>query len=181
MCWLVEVTATKTCCLFQPCHVVYTDYRPVPLQHYIFPAGGDGLHLVVDENVSVILLSKIIFPEKSLIVLLRNIVFRFCKDSTAHNMRVVIMIYYAMLIVKTNWNVQCCTECKTHLDYFCSNNIWLCIMFCVVTEWFPSRQFQRSNVSVTWCRGCRKGGTERKKRGTKRWDIRMKCRTRKTA
>uniref|UniRef100_T1ITC5 Helicase ATP-binding domain-containing protein n=1 Tax=Strigamia maritima TaxID=126957 RepID=T1ITC5_STRMM len=34
----------------QPCHVVYTDFRPVPLQHYIFPAGGDGLHLVVDEN-----------------------------------------------------------------------------------------------------------------------------------
>lgn len=33
----------------QPCHVVYTEYRPVPLQHYIFPAGGDGLHLVVDE------------------------------------------------------------------------------------------------------------------------------------
>ncbi|KAE8746496.1 hypothetical protein FOCC_FOCC006730 [Frankliniella occidentalis] len=34
----------------QPCHVVYTDYRPVPLQHYIFPNGGDGIHLVVDEN-----------------------------------------------------------------------------------------------------------------------------------
>lgn len=34
----------------QPCHVVYTDYRPTPLQHYIFPSGGDGLHLVVDEN-----------------------------------------------------------------------------------------------------------------------------------
>ncbi|XP_042906930.1 exosome RNA helicase MTR4 [Parasteatoda tepidariorum] len=34
----------------QPCHVVYTDYRPVPLQQYIFPAGGDGLHLVVDES-----------------------------------------------------------------------------------------------------------------------------------
>ncbi|CAH1772734.1 unnamed protein product [Owenia fusiformis] len=34
----------------QPCHVVYTEYRPVPLQHYIFPSGGDGLHLVVDEN-----------------------------------------------------------------------------------------------------------------------------------
>lgn len=34
----------------QACHVVYTEYRPVPLQHYIFPAGGDGLHLVVDEN-----------------------------------------------------------------------------------------------------------------------------------
>lgn len=31
--------------------MVYTDYRPTPLQHYIFPAGGDGLHLVVDENV----------------------------------------------------------------------------------------------------------------------------------
>ncbi|KAG8519796.1 Exosome RNA helicase MTR4, partial [Galemys pyrenaicus] len=35
----------------QPCHVIYTDYRPTPLQHYIFPAGGDGLHLVVDENM----------------------------------------------------------------------------------------------------------------------------------
>lgn len=34
----------------QPCHVVYTDYRPTPLQHYIFPAGGNGLHLVVDEK-----------------------------------------------------------------------------------------------------------------------------------
>lgn len=22
-----------------PCHVVYTDYRPTPLQHYVFPAG----------------------------------------------------------------------------------------------------------------------------------------------
>ena len=29
---------------------MYTDYRPTPLQHYIFPAGGDGIHLVVDES-----------------------------------------------------------------------------------------------------------------------------------
>jgi len=34
----------------QACHVVYTNYRPVPLQHYIFPQGGEGLHLVVDER-----------------------------------------------------------------------------------------------------------------------------------
>jgi ATP-dependent RNA helicase DOB1 len=34
----------------QPCHVVYTNYRPTPLQHYIFPQGSDGLHLVVDER-----------------------------------------------------------------------------------------------------------------------------------
>ena len=34
----------------QPCHVVYTDMRPVPLQHYLFPAGGAGLHLVVDDK-----------------------------------------------------------------------------------------------------------------------------------
>ncbi|KAG5437942.1 hypothetical protein PCANB_000288 [Pneumocystis canis] len=34
----------------QPCHVVYTDFRPTPLQHYIFPADGDGIHLVVDEK-----------------------------------------------------------------------------------------------------------------------------------
>lgn len=33
----------------QTCHVVYTDVRPVPLQHYLFPAGGSGLHLVVDD------------------------------------------------------------------------------------------------------------------------------------
>ncbi|CAO1614210.1 unnamed protein product [Sympodiomycopsis kandeliae] len=34
----------------QPCHVVYTDFRPTPLQHYLFPTGGDGIHLVVDER-----------------------------------------------------------------------------------------------------------------------------------
>lgn len=34
----------------QPCHVVYTNYRPTPLQHYIFPQSGEGLHLVVDER-----------------------------------------------------------------------------------------------------------------------------------
>ncbi|GAA5962902.1 hypothetical protein JCM3765_005913 [Sporobolomyces pararoseus] len=34
----------------QPCHVVYTDYRPTPLQHYLFPQGADGIHLVVDEK-----------------------------------------------------------------------------------------------------------------------------------
>lgn len=34
----------------QPVHVVYTDFRPTPLQHYLFPAGGDGIHLVVDER-----------------------------------------------------------------------------------------------------------------------------------
>jgi len=41
--WIVEIH-------HQPCHVVYTNYRPTPLQHYIFPQGGDGLHLVVDER-----------------------------------------------------------------------------------------------------------------------------------
>ncbi|KAJ5655436.1 rRNA-processing arch domain-containing protein [Penicillium longicatenatum] len=34
----------------QPCHVVYTNYRPTPLQHYFFPAGSEGMHLVVGEN-----------------------------------------------------------------------------------------------------------------------------------
>lgn len=34
----------------QPCHIVYTDYRPTPLQHYVFPSGGDGLYLAVDEK-----------------------------------------------------------------------------------------------------------------------------------
>lgn len=30
--------------------MVYTDFRPTPLQHYVFPANGDGLYLVVDEK-----------------------------------------------------------------------------------------------------------------------------------
>ncbi|KAF1991049.1 ATP-dependent RNA helicase DOB1 [Aulographum hederae CBS 113979] len=34
----------------QPCHVVYTDFRPTPLQHYFFPQGADGIHLIVDEK-----------------------------------------------------------------------------------------------------------------------------------
>lgn len=34
----------------QPCHVVYTDFRPTPLQHYLFPASAEGIHLVVDER-----------------------------------------------------------------------------------------------------------------------------------
>ena len=41
--WICKIHA-------QPCHVVYTDYRPTPLQHYLFPAGGNGIHLVVDEK-----------------------------------------------------------------------------------------------------------------------------------
>lgn len=34
----------------QPCHIVYTDFRPTPLQQYFFPAGADGIHLIVDEK-----------------------------------------------------------------------------------------------------------------------------------
>jgi ATP-dependent RNA helicase DOB1 len=34
----------------QPCHIVYTDFRPTPLQHFFFPAGADGIHLIVDEQ-----------------------------------------------------------------------------------------------------------------------------------
>ena len=34
----------------QPCHVVYTDYRPTPLEHFLCPAGADGLYLVVDKQ-----------------------------------------------------------------------------------------------------------------------------------
>ncbi|KAF9042917.1 rRNA-processing arch domain-containing protein [Panaeolus papilionaceus] len=34
----------------QPCHIVYTDFRPTPLQHYLFPAGSDGIYLVVNEK-----------------------------------------------------------------------------------------------------------------------------------
>lgn len=33
-----------------PCHVITTDFRPTPLQHYMFPAGGEGIYLCVDER-----------------------------------------------------------------------------------------------------------------------------------
>jgi ATP-dependent RNA helicase DOB1 len=36
----------------QPCHVVYTTYRPTPLQHYLSPSKADGIYLVVDEKGS---------------------------------------------------------------------------------------------------------------------------------
>lgn len=34
----------------QPCHVISTNYRPTPLQHFIFPSGSDGVLMVMDEN-----------------------------------------------------------------------------------------------------------------------------------
>lgn len=34
----------------QPCHVISTCYRPVPLQHFIYPSGGDGVLMIMDEN-----------------------------------------------------------------------------------------------------------------------------------
>merc|ERR1712146_668706 len=33
-----------------PGHVVYTDHRIVPLEHYAFPQGGEGIYLVRDAN-----------------------------------------------------------------------------------------------------------------------------------
>ncbi|OEH74413.1 superkiller viralicidic activity 2 family [Cyclospora cayetanensis] len=34
----------------QPCHVLYTEKRPTPLQHYMYPQGGEGVFLVMDEH-----------------------------------------------------------------------------------------------------------------------------------
>lgn len=34
----------------QACHVVYTDFRPTPLQNYFFPAGAKGARMIVDEK-----------------------------------------------------------------------------------------------------------------------------------
>ena len=41
--WVVKIKQ-------QPCNVVYTDFRPTPLQHYLYPTGAQGIFLVVDEN-----------------------------------------------------------------------------------------------------------------------------------
>lgn len=41
--WIVKIKN-------QPCSVVYTDYRPTPLQHFIYPLGGEGIYCVVDQK-----------------------------------------------------------------------------------------------------------------------------------
>jgi ATP-dependent RNA helicase DOB1 len=33
-------------------HVIHTNYRPVPLQHYLYPSGAAGIYLIVDEQSS---------------------------------------------------------------------------------------------------------------------------------
>mmetsp|Transcript_14564 Transcript_14564/g.35517 ORF Transcript_14564/g.35517 Transcript_14564/m.35517 type:complete len:1102 (-) Transcript_14564:86-3391(-) len=33
----------------KPCDVITTEYRPVPLVHYVFPRHGNGLHIIKDE------------------------------------------------------------------------------------------------------------------------------------
>ena len=33
-----------------PCHLISTPHRPTPLEHWAFPLGGDGLHLLVDDS-----------------------------------------------------------------------------------------------------------------------------------
>ena len=32
------------------CRTVYTDYRPTPLQHFVYPIGGEAIFMVVDEK-----------------------------------------------------------------------------------------------------------------------------------
>ncbi|GJM96917.1 hypothetical protein PR202_ga13792 [Eleusine coracana subsp. coracana] len=34
----------------KPCHVVFTDFRPTPLEHYVFASGGSGFHLIADQD-----------------------------------------------------------------------------------------------------------------------------------
>lgn len=41
--WIARIHKQKMNC-------VYTEYRPVPLQHYLLTSGGEGLHLVIDDK-----------------------------------------------------------------------------------------------------------------------------------
>ncbi|CAJ0766986.1 20657_t:CDS:10 [Entrophospora sp. SA101] len=34
----------------EPCHIVYTDFHPMPLQHYIYPCVSDGIFMIADEK-----------------------------------------------------------------------------------------------------------------------------------
>ncbi|XRB01908.1 ATP-dependent RNA helicase mtr4 [Pycnococcus provasolii] len=41
------------CIRNQPTHIVWTDKRPTPLMHYVYPSGADGLFLIKDEGDAV--------------------------------------------------------------------------------------------------------------------------------
>ncbi|CAG8740897.1 3105_t:CDS:2, partial [Acaulospora colombiana] len=61
--WICKIHA-------QPCHVVYTNFRPTPLQHYIYPCGGDGIFMVVDEmgvfkDENFLAATQLLIPESS--------------------------------------------------------------------------------------------------------------------
>ena len=32
-----------------PCHIIFTDHRPTPLEHYLCPIGGKGIYQVIDK------------------------------------------------------------------------------------------------------------------------------------
>jgi ATP-dependent RNA helicase DOB1 len=59
----------------QPCHVVYTDYRPTPLQHYAYGVGAPGLHLILDERGNFKKVREMIFDTQALFLIL---LFMFC-------------------------------------------------------------------------------------------------------
>eukprot|EP01064_Diplonema_japonicum_P034227 TRINITY_DN7029_c0_g1_i1.p1 TRINITY_DN7029_c0_g1~~TRINITY_DN7029_c0_g1_i1.p1 ORF type:complete len:945 (+),score=261.24 TRINITY_DN7029_c0_g1_i1:45-2879(+) len=42
--WIMHIHPGKKC------RCVYTNYRPTPLQHYVYPVGADGIFMVVDED-----------------------------------------------------------------------------------------------------------------------------------
>ena len=43
----------------QPCNIIYTEFRPVPLQHYVYPTGSDDILLTVDEILKKIILIEL--------------------------------------------------------------------------------------------------------------------------
>ena len=34
----------------EPCHLITTPHRPTPLEHWVYPLGGGGLHMLVDDK-----------------------------------------------------------------------------------------------------------------------------------
>eukprot|EP01061_Rhynchopus_euleeides_P004465 TRINITY_DN13718_c0_g2_i1.p1 TRINITY_DN13718_c0_g2~~TRINITY_DN13718_c0_g2_i1.p1 ORF type:complete len:953 (+),score=506.48 TRINITY_DN13718_c0_g2_i1:153-3011(+) len=42
--WIMHIHPGKNC------RTVYTDYRPTPLQHFVYPIGAEGIFMVVDEK-----------------------------------------------------------------------------------------------------------------------------------
>jgi hypothetical protein len=53
----------------QPCHVVYTDFRPTPLHHFVVPVAGQGMYKVRQFLICMVLYGNLLHHAYSSFIL----------------------------------------------------------------------------------------------------------------